>query len=80
LREQRNFGVANLQLAVARRREIKNINVPSDVARTEPALRALKTLNILVQATASSAAAAAKFLSPTNAIGRRDGRPFILPS
>jgi len=80
LRGKRNFGVAKAQLAVARRRKIKNINAPSDVARTEPPLQALKTLSILIQATASSAAAAPKFLSPTNAIGRRDGRPFILPS
>jgi hypothetical protein len=80
LRGKRNFGAAKAPLAVARRRKIKKINVPSDVARTEPALRALKTLSILVQATASSAAAAPKFLSPTNAIGQRDGRPFILPS
>jgi arsenate reductase-like glutaredoxin family protein len=47
---------------------------------TEPALEALKTSSILVQATASYAAAAPKFLRPTSAIGRCDGQPFILHS
>jgi len=80
LRGKRNFGAAKAPLAVARRRKVKNINVPGDVARTEPALRALKTLNTPLPATASFAAVVPNFVSPANAISRRDSRAFILPS
>ena len=66
--------------AVAFAKYVNEINVPTDVAKTEPALQALKTLNIPVPATASSASAASKFLSPTNGIGGCDSQPFILPS